>query len=105
VSTFGSAFDKRIDGERLRCQHEIIRDHMLAHGGWRTLVEIRAALGYSDASTSAQLRHLRKPQFGSYQVEKRRRGSSGTWEYRVLPPKPPITASLFDQPIAGAMAR
>lgn len=82
----GPAYDKHLDGPRLRRQHEAIRDWMLAHGSWRTLVEMRESLGYPESSISAQLRHLRKPQFGSYVVEKRRRHASGTWEYRVLPP-------------------
>ena len=82
-TVYGPAYDDRLDGPRLRRQHQQIREWMLAHGGWRTLAEIREALGYSDASISAQLRHLRKPQFGSYRVEKRRRNGRGTWEYRV----------------------
>ena len=37
------------------------------------------------ASISAQLRHLRKEKFGSYNIEKRPRGdrSNGLWEYRL----------------------
>lgn len=51
---------------------------------WRTLSEIAQVLGYPEASISAQLRHLRKPDFGSYLVDKRRRPNSpGYWEYRV----------------------
>ncbi len=40
-------------------------------------------------SISAQLRHLKKPQFGSYLLEKRRRGKlkSGLWEYRLRKPE------------------
>lgn len=82
-TVYGPAYDDWIDGARLRRQHEHIREWMLAHGGWRTLAEIREALGYSDSSISAQLRHLRKPRFGCYRVEKRRRNGKGTWEYRV----------------------
>jgi hypothetical protein len=45
--------------------------------------------GYASASISAQLRHLRKPQFGSHCVEKRRRPHKdgkvgGTYEYLVV---------------------
>ncbi len=104
-SQFGPAYDERLDGARFRRQHQEIQYSMLAHGGWRTLAEIREALEYSDASISAQLRHLRKARFGSYQVEKRRRDGGGSWEYRVLPPKPSIAASLFDEPIARAATR
>lgn len=37
------------------------------------------------ASVSAQLRHLRKPRFGGFVVEKRPRGDRerGLWEYRL----------------------
>ena len=80
--TFGPAYDPAKDGQRIRKQHEAIRDLML-DGQWRTLVEIEAILSYPQASISAQLRHLRKPKFGSYLVEKRRRNDGGTWEYRV----------------------
>jgi hypothetical protein len=50
--------------------------------GWRTLREIEVALGFPQASISARLRDLRKPSFGGF-VVKRRRRSSGTWEYQV----------------------
>jgi len=55
------------------------------------LSEIAAAAGDPEASVSAQLRHLRKPRFGSYVVEKRPRGdrSAGLFEYRVSRPRPP----------------
>ncbi len=81
----GTAYSERIDGPRIHKQHEDIRDYMLARD-WKTLAEIKNALGYPESSISAQLRHLRKPQFGSYEVEKRRRTpKGGTWEYRVRP--------------------
>ena len=83
----GPDFNPRIDGERLGRQHERIRDLMLDRK-WRTLSEIASLLGYPESSISAQLRHLRKPRFGSYEVLKRRRGNgrAGTFEYRVDPP-------------------
>jgi hypothetical protein len=72
---------------------------MLARNGWKTLAEIRQTFDYPESSISAQLRHLRKKQFGSYRVEKRRRnGLKGTWEYRVLQPGKPAALSLFDNP-------
>ena len=94
---FGPAFDAKLDGKSLAKQHERIRDYMLGlhpTDRWRTLREIAAALNYPEASVSAQLRHLRKPKFGSYDVEKRRRVpargvglfdsmSSRLWEYRL----------------------
>lgn len=83
TSTFGPAYSEELDGKRIRHQHEAIRDFML-DGRWRTLQEIAKDLGYPESSVSAQLRHLRKPEFGAYIVEKRRRISAiGTWEYHV----------------------
>jgi len=58
--------------------YELMRD-----GLWRSLAEIEAATGDPQASISAQLRHLRKYRFGGHDVQKRRRGESGTWEYRM----------------------
>ena len=81
----GATFDPNLDQERLTRQlgrvFELMRD---AH--WRTLDEIQAFAGGSEAAVSARLRDLRKPKFGGYQVERRRRGSGGTFEYRVLVP-------------------
>jgi hypothetical protein len=102
TETFGSAFDKSRDGARIRYQHERIRDWMLAQSAWRSLSEMRAALGYPESSISAQLRHLRKARFGRYRVEKRRRhGVRGTWEYKVLPPEKLEARSLFDEQMAS----
>ena len=82
--TYGPCYDEQTDGNRLRKQHEVIREYML-HRSWQTLQEIATATGFPEASVSAQLRHLRKQRFGGYRVEKQRR-TEGTWEYRVLTP-------------------
>jgi len=59
---------------------------------WLTLEELAKLTHYPPASISAQLRHLRKQEFGGYEVEKRQRLSGrilqgedfGTiWEYRL----------------------
>lgn len=59
---------------------------------WLTLEELARLTHYPPASISAQLRHLRKQEFGGYEVEKRQRLSGrilqgddfGTiWEYRL----------------------
>ncbi len=85
--TFGPAYDEQIDGPRVATQLERIRGYCLGEHRWRTLGEIAQATGYAEASVSAQLRHLRKPRFGAYDVQKQRRQpAGGTWEYRVLPP-------------------
>jgi hypothetical protein len=80
----GPVYDPALDHERLTKQlgrvFEAIRD-----GEWRTLAELEAMTGGEpQASISAQLRHLRKPRFGNYVIEKRRREpEGGTWEYRM----------------------
>jgi len=85
-STFGPAYVEERDGERIRRQHEVIRDLML-DGRWRTLADIATLTGYPESSISAQLRHLRKARFGSHRVGKEHRGG-GLYVYRVLPPLP-----------------
>lgn len=95
AGTFGPAFSPDIDGARLRTKQDKVRDFMLASNShFQTLDEIRAALEakfrkrFPTPSLSAFLRHLKKKQFGSHELEKRRRGRFGLWEYRLLPPKP-----------------
>ena len=78
----------------LRRQRDVLCDVMLSAGQcetWLTLHELGRLTGYGEASVSAQLRHLRKPEFGGYEVDKRQRsvgstvhGESGPlWEYRL----------------------
>lgn len=80
----GPVYQRKLDFARLTGQikrvHECMRD-----GRWRTLSEIAEATGDPAASVSAQLRHLRKPRFGGFVVEKRPRGDRerGLWEYRL----------------------
>ena len=59
---------------------------------WLTLEDLAKLTNYPPASISAQLRHLRKQEFGGYEVQKRHRVSGrilhgedfGTvWEYRL----------------------
>jgi hypothetical protein len=78
----------------LRRQRDVLCDVMLAAGQcetWLTLHELARLTGYGEASVSAQLRHLRKPQYGGFAVEKRCRavdqvirGQGGpVWEYQL----------------------
>jgi hypothetical protein len=81
---------------QLRKQREVIRDVMLSAGQcatWLTLDELAKLTHYPPASISAQLRHMRKPRFGAYEVVKRCRtvnkamraeGFGTVWEYSVL---------------------
>jgi len=86
------------DARRLRSQRDVIRDVMLAAADchtWLTLAELRALTRFGEASISAQLRHLRKPEHGGYEVVKQhrdeglpehpaldRRGEC-LWEYQI----------------------
>jgi len=78
----GPAYDPQVDRERLVNQLLAIRDLMLKRE-WMTLGAIERALGFPQASISAQLRHLRKEACGSHTVDKRRADGKGSWEYRV----------------------
>jgi hypothetical protein len=78
-----------------RRQRDVLCDVMLSARQcetWLTLDELAKLTHYPPASISAQLRHLRKPQFGGYEVEKRPRAVGkmlrgedfGTvWEYQL----------------------
>lgn len=79
----GSDYEHTRDSERLSQQHLRVRT-LMSDGVWRTLDQISEVTGDPPASVSAQLRHLRKPRFGAYLVEKRY-VSRGLFEYRVLP--------------------
>ncbi len=78
----GETFDRRLDGKRLCGQQKAVYE-LMKDGRWRTLGRIAEQVGKSEAGISARLRDLRKPQFGSYQVD-RRRVSNGLWEYRLV---------------------
>jgi len=84
--------DKRIARRR---QRDVLCDVMLSArecDTWLTLDELAKLTHYPPASISAQLRHLRKPEYGNYAVEKRPRTMQailrgedfGTvWEYQL----------------------
>ena len=82
----GSDFIQERDGERLSQQHARIQ-RLMSDLKWRTLDEISSLTGDPPASVSAQLRHLRKPRFGGYKVERKYLGE-GLYLYRVLHPYP-----------------
>jgi len=83
----GPDYNPAYDEDRLTKQIGKVYDLMI-DGNWRTLSEISMAIKEPEASISAQLRHLRKPKFGSYIIKKQRRGDpcQGLWEYRLLMP-------------------
>lgn len=80
----GPAYSNEHDQVRLTGQLRRVFD-LMRDGRFRTLEEIATETGDPQASISAQLRHLRKPRFGSHTVTRRRRGeaSRGLWEYSL----------------------
>jgi hypothetical protein len=98
-----------------RKQREVLRDVMLSAGQcetWLTLRELALLTSYGEASISAQLRHLRKPGFGGFVVEKRRRESAevarifagAVWEYRMSYASRAIRKSRQRVPVTGKVA-
>jgi hypothetical protein len=84
IARYEGPVDAKIDFDRLQGQTKAIHDLMI-DGVRRTLEEIEQITGYPQASISAQLRHLRKPRFGGFIVEKFRRfEDKGLWEYQLL---------------------
>jgi hypothetical protein len=82
-----------------RSQRETVRDALLGAAQcdhWLTLRELSALTRYGEASISAQLRHLRKPRYGAFVVEKQVRKDAdallssrvaahgAVWEYRLF---------------------
>lgn len=92
----GPEYRREFDHTRLTGQ--ILRVFAcMRDGRWRTLEEICVRTGDPAASISAQLRHLRKPKFGSYIVEKRARGARehGLFEYRLgVPAARPVNSQM-----------
>jgi hypothetical protein len=78
-----------------RRQRDVLCDVMLSAREcetWLTLDELAKLTHYPPASISAQLRHLRKPQYGAFVVEKRPREANHilrgedfgiVWEYQL----------------------
>jgi hypothetical protein len=78
-----------------RRQRDVLCDVMLSARQcetWLTLEELSKLTHYPPASISAQLRHLRKPEYGGFAVEKRQRAAGRTlrgedfgtiWEYQI----------------------
>jgi hypothetical protein len=78
-----------------RRQRDVLCDVMLSAREcetWLTLDELAKLTHYPPASISAQLRHLRKPEYGAFVVEKRLRKAGrilrgedfgAVWEYQL----------------------
>ena len=81
----GSNYNPALDKARLTGQIRRIFD-LMSDGVFRTLSEIEAITGDGQSSISAQLRNLRKPEFGMHTVNKQRRGDrkKGLFEYSLI---------------------
>jgi hypothetical protein len=80
---FGETFDPDLDAPRMGAQLQRVFN-VMRDGSWRTYYEIAAITGDPVQSVSARVRDLKKPRFGSRTIERRRRGTGGTWEYRLV---------------------
>ena len=80
----GETFDHKRDVKRLNAQAQRVWN-VMADGRWYSLREIAAKCGDPEASISARIRDLKKPQFGAFKVEsicvKR-----GLWRYKLVVP-------------------
>jgi hypothetical protein len=77
-------FEDPDEGVRLGTQAQAVYSLML-DGNWRSLRDIAEDTGFPEASISARLRDLRKPEFGGLRVEHMNMGK-GHWLYRLSTP-------------------
>jgi hypothetical protein len=79
-------FQPAFDFERLTRLLDRVRAFM-QRGEWVTLRDIQQACGGSEASCSARLRDLRRPEHGRHVIARRHRGDpkAGLYEYRLVP--------------------
>lgn len=77
----GDTYDADRDHARIGGQLERVRAAM-SDGRWWLLDELTAQCGGTVASVSARLRDLRKPRFGSNEIE-REYLTAGLWRYRM----------------------
>ena len=80
----GKTYDHDRDRKRLEGLLGRVRA-ILADGQWHTLPELSKAACGSEASVSARIRDLRKPEFGGFTVDKEFIGN-GLWRYRLVLP-------------------
>lgn len=89
---FGESYSRKFDFDRLNAQQARVFA-VMKDGAWRTLSEISAMTSAPEASVSARLRDLRRPEFGGLTVDRKRCGEGrGTFQYRVDPSSIPVSA-------------
>jgi hypothetical protein len=102
----------------LRRQRDVLRDVMLSAGqcgAWLTLRDLSRLTHYGEASISAQLRHLRKPEYGAFVLDKRRREEEEVgriaeqgplWEYQLRrSPRTKMRRSVLSKRLIKGMVR
>ena len=67
-----------------QCSKVLVFFRRLGKGSWRTVGDIAVSIGLPEQSVSARIRDLRKPVFGGYKIEKRRRRGTTKYEYRIV---------------------
>ena len=81
----GATYDPEQDQVRLSKQAAKVWE-VLKRGQWYTLRALSIMTGAPEASVSARIRDLRRPENGSHTIERRRvEGRPGLWEYRWVP--------------------
>ena len=80
----GLTYDAYLDNKRLTGLLKRVHAFM-SDGGWHDLYEIAHYTGGTEASVSARLRDFRKIRYGSHVIDRRRVGSSGLFQYRLVP--------------------
>lgn len=79
----GTDYLPKRDHSRLLSQHTKVKMAALGWPGeWFTMAALAGAVGEPPASVERQIRYLRDPKHGGYQVDKRHAGG-GLFEYRV----------------------
>lgn len=81
----GADYILGLDENRLKGQPKEIFV-LMRDGKWRTVAETTNVLHFPEISIQAQLRNLRKPDFGGYNVPRQRRGDprKAISEYRLV---------------------
>ncbi len=78
----------------------LVRDSCLGTA-WKSLREIEKETGVPQASASAHLRHLTRPEWGGYLKERRRsEDGAGLFVYRLRPPDSVRSADVPMKPAA-----
>jgi len=98
-----STYVPSLDEERIDNQRQRVWAAMGT--AWRTLEEVAFKTGVPEASVSARLRDLRRPEYGAHAVERRRRGDPkrGLHEYRVLGAGTHVAPETVEKPSPSEM--